>query len=195
MEYPFIYPISTVDHSAEQPGQRVDCLSLGDEGGYLRGDQLGGGDGGEGLHVAEGDPELLGEGLGDDGVPRDGGGHHGVGGQQAAQSQGWHRILMLRLLLWLLLQLWLLLLETSELTQTSESGSETSEAATVDGLGGGDVVSLGGDAVGVGDGGEDLAVAEVELDNTCLYHRLSLVHWRCLSDHLAEKLNYFNTFN
>lgn len=44
-----------------------------DEGGDLRGLEAGGGDGGECLLVPEGDPELLGQRLGDHGVP----GHRG----------------------------------------------------------------------------------------------------------------------
>ena len=44
-------------------------MGFSDEGGYLRGLQAGRGDGGEGLLVPEGDPELLSEGLRDHSVP------------------------------------------------------------------------------------------------------------------------------
>ena len=49
------------------------------------GDHLGGCEGGEGGDVPEGDPDLLGESLGEESVPGDGGGHEGEGGHQRGQ--------------------------------------------------------------------------------------------------------------
>ena len=158
MEYPFIYSISTVDHSAEQPGQRVDCLSLGDEGGYLGGHQLGGGDGGEGLHVAEGDPELLCLSLGDDGVPGDGGGHHGVGGQQGQGGQVGHPLL---------------------LAQTPETRGE--------GSGGGEVLGPGGHPRRVHQGGVGLPRPEEDLEHGRVYHGLRDVDRGALRHHLQQR--------
>ena len=158
MEYPFIYPISTVDYSAEQPGQRVDGLSLGDEGGYLRGHQLGGGDGGEGLLVAEGDAELLGLRLGDDGVPRDGGGHHGVGGQQGQGGQVGHPLL---------------------LAQPPQARGE--------GSGGGDVLCPGGHPRGVDQGGVGLPRPEEDLEHGGVDDGLRDVDRRALGHHLQHR--------
>ena len=128
------------------------------------GDHLGGGESCQGGDVPEGDPDLLGEGLGDEGVPGDGGGDHGVAGQETEA------------------QPWLL-----HLTETSEAGRETAQSGgRVDGLGGEDVVSLDGDTVGVGQGGEVLLGSQEQLDDARLYHRLCLVDGRTLRDDLRR---------
>ena len=51
----------------------------------MRGDHLGGRESSQGGDVPEGDPDELGVGLGDEGVPGDGGGHQGEGGHQGGQ--------------------------------------------------------------------------------------------------------------
>ena len=128
------------------------------------GDHLGGGQSCQGGDVPEGDPDLLGESLGDEGVPGHGGADHGVAGQKTeAQARLLH------------------------LCQTSQTGCQSAQSGgRVDGLGGEDVVSLDGDAVGVGQGGEVLLGAQEQLDNTRLYHRLCLVDGRTLRDDLRR---------
>ena len=126
------------------------------------GDHLGGCEGGEGGDVPEGDPDLLGESLGEESVPGDGGGDHGVAGQQTQA------------------QTWLL-----HLPEPPEAGGESAQpGGGVDGLGGQDVVSLDGDTLGVGQGREVLLGSQEQLDNTRLYHRLCLVDGRTLRDDL-----------
>ena len=74
---------------AKQSRQRVrsrhNSLCFGNKGSYLSGDHLGGCQSGQGGDVPEGDSDLLGESLGDEGVPGDGGGDEGEGGHQSGQ--------------------------------------------------------------------------------------------------------------
>ena len=76
---------SLAQQSRQRVGSRENSLCFGNKGSYLCGDHLGGGESSQGGDVPEGDPDLLGEGLGDEGVPGDGGGHQGEGGHQGGQ--------------------------------------------------------------------------------------------------------------
>ena len=80
-------------------------------------------------------------------------------------------------------------LSSSELAQSSQGSGDATQSAPIDSLGGGDVISPGGDAVSLGDGGEDLLGAECQLDDARVYHGLSFVHRSCLCDHLENKTN------
>ena len=147
---------SLAQQSRQRVGSGQNSLCFGNKGSYLGGDHLGGCESCQGGDVPEGDPDLLGESLGDEGVPGDGGGDHSVAGEETqAQAR---------------------LLQTCR--ETAQAGGR------VDGLGGQDVVSLHGDPVGVGQSREVLLGSQEQLDNTRLYHRLCLVDGRTLRDDL-----------
>ena len=147
---------SLAQQSRQRVGSGQNSLCFGNKGSDLCGDHLGGGESSQGGDVPEGDPDLLGESLGDETVPGDGGGHHSVAGQE---TQAQARLLQAR----------------REAAQTGGG---------VDGLGGQDVVSLDGDSLGVGQSGEVLLGSQEQLDNTRLNHRLCLVDGRTLRDDL-----------
>ena len=131
----------------------------------MRGDQLGGGEGGEGGDVPEGDLDLLRQCLGEDGVPGDGGGDHCVAGHQTQTS-----LLLCRV------------------ESPDPCGQTAQRCRGVDGLGGEDVVGLDGDTVGVGESGVVLLGSQEQLDDAGLHNRLRLVDGRALSDDLTPEI-------
>ena len=148
---------SLAKQSRQRVRSRQNSLGFGNKGSYLSGDHLGGCESGQGGDVPECDLDLLGQSLRDEGVPGDGGGDHGVAGQETPQAQ----------------------------TRLLQTCCEAAQAGgRVDGLGGQDVVGLHGDTLGVGQGREVLLGAQEQLDNTRLYHRLCLVDGRTLRDDL-----------
>lgn len=73
-----------------------------------------------------------------------------------------------------------------EATKSSQSLSQSTKATILDCLGGEDVVSLGGDALGLHDGCQDLASPKGHLEDTCLDNGLGCDDGRALSNDLGQ---------